>query len=138
LIDEAMRGIHRSGIAKYMRITGITSEMMPSIIGESDIVLDQFRLGSYGVAACEGMAAGRVVVGHVLPEVRAEVLARTGWRLPIVEATPDTVARVVSELIADPDRCHDLADQGMAFVNDVHSGGLSAATLRKHWIDLPR
>ncbi len=108
---------------------------MPARIGQADIVLDQFRVGSYGAAACEAMAAGRVVVGHVLPEVRVTIRERTGLELPIVEATPRTLVEVVAGLLEDRERARSIGALGRAFVEQVHSGAASALALREHWID---
>ena len=100
----------------------------------ADIVLDQFRLGSYGVAACEAMASARVVVGHVLPAVRERVREATGLELPIVEATPDTLAAVLEELISDPEGARRIAARGSEFVEAVHDGRASARALIDGWI----
>jgi hypothetical protein len=86
LVDPLLQQLADAGLVEYRRITDVTPEHMPEIYRSADIVLDQFRLGSYGAAACEGMAAGRVVVGHVADHVRKRVLAATGTTLPIVEA----------------------------------------------------
>ena len=85
-IDEALTALEHEGVIEYRRLGGIPSAEMPAVYGSADIVLDQFRLGDYGVAACEAMAAGRVVVGHVSDAVRTHVREVTGVDLPIVGA----------------------------------------------------
>ncbi len=133
-IEPALAPLIASGILDYRLITATPAAEMPQVFASADIVLDQFRVGSYGVAACEAMAAGRVVVGHVLPAVRERVLRDTGFELPIVEATPDTLHDVVAALISDPERARAAAAAGPTFVAAVHSGALSAAALLQHWI----
>lgn len=134
-IAPALQPLIDEQAIRYDLVTGVSSAEMPAIIGDADIVLDQFRIGSYGVAACEAMAAGRIVVGHVLPEVRERILSDTGLELPIVEATPDTLRAVVSELLADPVRARAIAESGPAYVQAVHSGERSAAVLLDGWIN---
>ena len=134
-IAPALQPLVDDRAISYDLVTGVSSAEMPAIIGGADIVLDQFRIGSYGVAACEAMAAGRIVVGHVLPEVRELIHADTGLELPIVEATPDTLRAVVSGLLADPDRARAIAESGPAYVQAVHSGARSAAVLLDGWIN---
>jgi glycosyltransferase involved in cell wall biosynthesis len=107
---------------------------MPSVFASADIVIDQFRAGSYGVAACEAMASGRVVVGHVMPLAREFITRQTGLELPIVEATPDTLRTVVEELAADPARAREIAEAGRRYVSAVHSGAESARALVERWI----
>ena len=45
----------------YQMISGVSHEQAIEMIGESDIYLDQFILGSYGMAALEAMSLGKVV-----------------------------------------------------------------------------
>lgn len=134
LIAPVLQELSEQGAIEYQAVTGAAASEMPALYAGADIVLDQFRLGSYGVAACEAMAVGRVAVGHVLPSVRTRVRDATGLDLPIVEATPDTLATVLRDLAADAERRHHLAAQGTAFVAAVHDGRLSAQVLRERWI----
>ncbi|UOQ59934.1 hypothetical protein MUN76_12915 [Leucobacter rhizosphaerae] len=133
-IAPALDDLITEGAIEIDLIESTPSADMPGVFAAADIVLDQFRLGSYGVAACEAMASGRVVVGHVLPEVRERVAADAGMELPIVEATADTLGDVVRELIEDPARARAIAAQGPVFVAKMHTGAASARTLMEHWI----
>lgn len=135
LIEGPLRSLSEAGIIKYQKITNVPAVEMPSVIGAADIVLDQFRTGSYGVAACEAMATGRVVIGHVLTSVRNYVREVTGLELPVVEATPANIAEVLTELISDPERLLSLGKDGRQFAASVHSGAMSAAALLEYWIN---
>ncbi|MBL3699723.1 hypothetical protein [Leucobacter luti] len=134
-IEPALAPLIESGAIEYELITATPAAEMPGVFAAADIVLDQFRIGSYGVAASEAMAAGRVVVGHVLPSVRERILRDTGLHLPIVEATPDTLREVVAGLVADPAAARAAAAAGPAYVAAVHSGAMSAAALIAAWIE---
>ena len=111
-------------------MTGVPAAQMPDVYRRADIVLDQFRLGDYGVAACEALAAGRVVVGHVSPAVRDAVRARTGRELPVVESRGGDIERTLIDILADPDRARALAEEGAAFVREVHDGRKAADAMR--------
>ncbi len=137
LLAPALEALSSTDRIDFSLIPPTPAAEMPSVFADSDIVLDQFRLGSYGVAACEAMAAGRVVVGHVLPSVRAHVMQETGLELPIVEATPDTLAEVVGRLVDDRQQARALAAAGPAFVTAVHSGPASARALLDRWVRRP-
>jgi glycosyltransferase involved in cell wall biosynthesis len=102
---------------------------MPGLYGTADIVLDQFRIGNYGVAACEAMAAGRVVVSHVTDATRSTVHALTGLPLPIVEADAATLSAVVSGIAANPGAYREIGESGTEFVQRVHNGAYSACIL---------
>jgi glycosyltransferase involved in cell wall biosynthesis len=129
LIDPIMERLAARGLITYRRVEGVDPTDMPAVYRDADIVLDQFRIGSYGVAACEAMAAGRIVVGHIAEHVRDRVAADTGLDLPIVDATPDTVEQVVLDLIANPERGRAVAARGPVFVEKVHDGRRSAEAL---------
>ncbi|MGO2739557.1 MAG: glycosyltransferase family 4 protein, partial [Cellulosimicrobium funkei] len=95
----------------------------------ADVVLDQFALGSYGVAACEAMAAGRVVVSHVSDQVRDEVRRSTGTDLPVVQAEAGSLRAVLLRLLDDRDAARDAASRGPELVRRLHDGRAAAAAL---------
>ncbi|GAA1513297.1 hypothetical protein BJ978_001971 [Agromyces terreus] len=128
LVDPVLTRLHDEGTIEYRRVEGVPAAEMPDVYRNADIVLDQFRIGDYGVAACEALSAGRIVVGHVADEVRRAVLERTGRELPIVESTGASVERVIRELVADPG-APARAERGIEFVREVHDGRASAAAL---------
>jgi hypothetical protein len=134
LIEAPVARLVDSGVVRYQSVTGVSSEEVRKLVFGADIILDQFRLGSYGVAACEAMAAGKAVVGHVTPRVRLYILQQTGMELPIVEADPDSLAGVLAKLASDPARIRELGDRGQEFVAKVHSGQLSAQIIQQHWL----
>lgn len=124
-----MNDLHERGLIEYRRIQGVSPEEVRTIIGSADLVLDQFRLGSYGVTACEAMAAGRVVLGHVTEHNRQRVQEANGDELPIVEATVENIREVVLELLDDRERAQKIAAQGPGFVRRLHDGSFSAKVL---------
>jgi glycosyltransferase involved in cell wall biosynthesis len=107
---------------------------MPAVIGDADIVIDQLRIGLYGVAAAEALAAGRLVVSYVGSALRARVRSLTGREVPIIEADPDSLADVLTDLLSDRAAAAELASAGPAFVAELHDGRHSAAALTD-WLD---
>ncbi|WP_336653163.1 MULTISPECIES: glycosyltransferase [unclassified Leucobacter] len=133
-IEPALAPLITSGMIDYRLVTATPAAEMPAVFAAADIVIDQFRAGSYGVAACEAMASGRVVLGHVMPVARDFITQQTGLELPIVEATPDTLRAVVEELAANPDRAREIGEAGRHYVTNVHTGEASARALLRAWI----
>lgn len=129
LIDDALGRLEAEGLIDYQRISGVSADLMPDVYRNADIVLDQFRIGDYGVAACEAMAAGRIVIGHVAPAVRDAVLSRTGLELPIIESRGVEIETVLRRVLAEPERARQMADHGADFARSVHDGRRSAAAL---------
>ena len=136
LIMPTLELLQAQGIIRLDLISGVSSAEMPSVFAEADVVLDQFRAGSYGVAACEAMAAGCIVIGSLSDQVRTEVRTRTGLDVPILEATPATLESVLRELANEPDLGARRAAM-VKFVGAVHDGRRSARALLEGWIDAP-
>jgi len=130
LVDPVAHALHDEGLIEYRRITGIPHDQMREVYGTADIVLDQFRLGDYGVAACEAMAAGRVVIGHVTEGVRALVREAAGLELPIIEATGASLEAALRGIVAHPTRATLTAQAGPGYVRALHDGRRSAEALR--------
>ncbi|NCT91325.1 glycosyltransferase family 4 protein [Cellulomonas sp. APG4] len=129
LVRPHLQRLHDAGVVEYREAAGLTSAEVRQLYREADVVLDQFRLGIYGVAACEAMAAGRVVLSSVDTSVRDEVHARTGHELPVVETPAAQLTDRLTELLADRDGARRRAAAGVGFVAAVHDGRRSAAEL---------
>jgi hypothetical protein len=129
MIDPILGDMARRGLIEYLRIEGVPFSEMPDLYGRADIMVEQFGIADYSTAACEAMAAGRVVVSRVADGVREHVLNTTGLELPIVEANPMTLEAVILDLIRDRDRAVALGEQSFAFAREVHDGRLSASVL---------
>lgn len=133
LILPILEKLQAEGIIEYRLVHGTPSGEMPGIFAGADVMLDQFRAGSYGVAACEAMAAGCVVVGQLSDQVVTAVEARAGMRLPIVNATVTTLEETLRDLAASPD-LPSLAAESHAFVRRMHDGRASADALITQWL----
>ncbi|MCU0265129.1 MAG: hypothetical protein MUC45_03285 [Actinomycetia bacterium] len=125
LVDPVLRGLEAEGLLRYARYTDLPPEQVASAIRDADVVIDHVVIGNYGVLACQAMAAGRVVVGHVHDRVRR----RVPEEVPIVDATAGTLGDVLRGLLADPDGARATASRGPGFVRRVHDGRRSAEAL---------
>lgn len=129
LIEPLMVALNDAGLVSYRQLQGIPHAQMPGVIADSDIVLEQFRIGTYSVAAVEAMAAGRLVIAHLHEQVREAVRDATGLEIPIVSATPATLEQVLRDVVARPQHYRLIAAQGPEFVRAVHDGRRSAAAM---------
>ncbi len=136
LVEPVLHALHGEGLIEYRPVSGVPHSAMAAVYADADVVLDQFRLGDYGVAACEAMAAGRVVVGHVDQQVRAGARAAAGVDLPIVEATSDTLEAVLRQVVGEREPYRALASAGRRFVESFHDGTRSAQVLTDA-LDIP-
>lgn len=130
-IEAALADLDRDGLIEYRRIEGVPNAQMPSFIGSADIVIDQIVLGNVGILATEAMAAGRVVISHLLPRVRERFAASDTHQqpIPVVDARPDTLRTVVEGLLADRDAARSAAATGPDWARRNHDGRRSAEIL---------
>lgn len=124
-IDPVLTDFHRRGLIDYRSPGTVPHAQVPALLGGVDIVVEQILTGSYGVAAVEAMSAGRLVIGNVGLETRAAMQEDP----PIVDATPDSLADVLAEILDDQGRYGRVAESGPGFVGRLHSGKCSAAVL---------
>ncbi|MEV4774298.1 glycosyltransferase [Microbacterium sp. LWH12-1.2] len=134
LIVPAAQKLHDEGLIEFVQLDRTPNEEMAAVLASADIVLDQFRVGDYGVAACETMAAGRLVLAHVTDQVRAEVERHASMPLPVVEATPDNVETVLRDIVARREHYRAIAASGPEFVRRLHDGAFSREVLMKHFL----
>lgn len=135
LVTGLLHRLHEEELIDYREVRGVPASAMPAVYGAADIVLDQFGLGIYGVAACEAMAAGRIVVSHVSDQVRESVRRLTGDELPIVEARAGELEQVLRRIVAMPDVALTTAARGPEFVHSHHEGSRSAEALRSFLLE---
>ena len=130
LIEPAMTALHDEGVIEYRRVRGVPAREMPALYRGADIVLDQFRIGTYGAAAIESMAAGRVVVGHLHDQVRHHVAREFGVEVPVVQATVASLEATIRRIVTEREHYREVAGKGVAFARLVHDGRASADALR--------
>jgi glycosyltransferase involved in cell wall biosynthesis len=128
-VESTLHRLADEGIIEYRRLRGVPHAEMPRVYAEADIVLDQFALGSYGVAACEAMASGKPVLGHVDEYTRSQVRELTGWELPVHETTVETLEAELRRAADEPEVLGQLGVVGQEFVAAVHDGRRSAEAL---------
>ncbi|WP_448711300.1 glycosyltransferase [Microbacterium profundi] len=132
LIADTVRALDAEGIIEYRELSGVSADQMPAVYGDADIVLDQFSLGIYGVAACEALAGGRIVVSHVSDDVRKRVRAFTGRDLPILESRAADLEATLRRVISSPSDAKALAATGPEFIRAIHDGRRSSEVLRSY------
>ena len=129
-IAPAMQRLHDRGLIDFRRIEGVPAAEMPALYRGADIVLDQFRIGNYGTASIEALAAGRVVIAHVHEQVRDHVRAGYGKEIPIVQATIASLEAVILDILERRDHYRAVAASGPDFVRGLHDGTAAAEVLR--------
>ena len=90
--------------------------------------------GFFGANVREALMLGKPVVCYLraewLEQMRAEVPGYVE-ELPVVSATPDTVERVLRDLIADPERRREIGRRSREFALKWHSAEVGGRALRR-------
>ena len=131
LVEPVLHALAAEGRIEYRAAGGLDRAGMREHYRNADIVLDQFRLGIYGVATCEALAAGRVVISHVAEQSRSAAAAASGVELPVIEANGDTLRNTLLDVLANREGPRELAARGPDFVARLHDGRASAAALTR-------
>jgi hypothetical protein len=87
-----------------------------------DIIVDQLRIGWYGVLATEGTALGKAVVSYI----RDDLLHNFGDAPPVMVANPQTITSALRELITSPRLRAEVAERGHAFCRANHDARVVA------------
>jgi glycosyltransferase involved in cell wall biosynthesis len=99
-------------------VEGVAQPEVVRRLRAADIVVDQLRLGWYGGFAVEAMSVGKPVVCFIRENAPGD--NPFGDELPIVRATPATLADRLRELIADRDARLRIGAASRAFVEHRH------------------
>jgi hypothetical protein len=135
LIAPTVKKLVHEGLIEYTEIHNVPNDEMRRIFAESDVVLDQFRAGDYGVGACETMASGRIPLTFVTEQVRSTVEQSAGMHLPIPPVTVNSLESVLRDIHGDRDRYRELAASGPEFVRRLHNGSYSSSVLMRHFFE---
>jgi glycosyltransferase involved in cell wall biosynthesis len=133
---DAIRGLQREGVpVRLDLIESVPHEQVIPRLRAADVVVDQLLIGWYGGLAVEAMALGKPVLCHIYEETSED--NPFGAELPVVRATPDTLATRIRELAADRDARLRLGAAGRAFVERRHDPLVVAREVLSGLTELP-
>jgi hypothetical protein len=84
---------------------------------EADVVIDQLRIGWYGVLAVEALALGKPTIAYI----RDDLWQQHQASLPLLNANPLTLKNVLRQAIVDRGLRNRLAAQARKYFDETHS-----------------
>jgi glycosyltransferase involved in cell wall biosynthesis len=87
----------------------------------ADVVIDQLRIGWYGMFAIESMALAKPVVVHLDAEAAAETESAFGLELPLVRANEGDLEAVLGGLVERRAELPELGRRSRDYVERVHA-----------------
>lgn len=134
-VRAAIAALRAEGVPhEYVEVHGATQAEALAAYARADLVVDQLCLGSHGVFAVEAMSLGKPVVCYLLPEL----LPRFPADLPIVNATPDTLAEVLATWATDGAARAERGRASRAYAERHHDVRVVARRLLDVYEVLPR
>jgi glycosyltransferase involved in cell wall biosynthesis len=125
-VNSAMKHLQDlGGHIEFQTIQRLPRKEGLKILESSDVYLDQFVLGWYGMAAVEAMAFGKVVICYISPKA-ARLYSES---LPIVNANPNDLSDTILEIACDGNRRKELGVMGREYVLRYHDALTNAKEL---------
>lgn len=115
-VTETIERLRDEGLSiRLVLLEGMTRDEVLRETARADLVVDQLLLGWYGGFAVEAMALAKPVLCSI-----DDAANPFGDELPIVRATPATLADRIRELAAEPGRRREVGLAGRRFAETVH------------------
>lgn len=124
-IIEAVEELKREG--KKVELTLVENqphEKAMELFKKADIVVDQLRMGWYGVFAEECMALGKPICCYIAEDL-VHLLPS---EMPLINSTKDSLKRDLIELAGDFEKRAEYARRSRSYVEEVH-GSIKVAKL---------
>ena len=119
-VDAARDELSERYGCRWEIVEGLPHEEAMHRFAQADLAIDQLRVGWYGAFAVEMMALGKPVICYIREEDLRFVPEEMARELPIVRARPDTLLTVLTELLDEPERLHELGERSRRFVERWH------------------
>jgi glycosyltransferase involved in cell wall biosynthesis len=101
-------------------IEGVPNREARRRYAAADVVIDQLRIGWYGMLAIESMALAKPVVVHLDDEAAAETEEAFGLELPLIRADERNLADVLERLIEKRESLPELGRRSREYAERVH------------------
>ena len=116
-VRQAIEKLKDKGLEfDYRQVEGLSHKEALDLYKKADIIIDQLRIGWYGVLSVEAMALGKAVVCYIRDDLKQHLPAPP----PLLSATPDDLDRRLEELILSPSSREELGKAGRAWVEEHH------------------
>lgn len=126
---EAVEQLRSEGVQfNFELIENLAHDDAKQLYRKADIVIDQLRIGWFGVFALEAMALGKCVLAYV----RADLRSSLGDAPPLIVTTPDEIVEDLRIAIEDAELRVSVGTRGRAYVEKHHD----ASKIAKELLDL--
>lgn len=123
---RALEELKEEGVKFELRlIEGLENEEAVAEYAKADIIVDQLRIGWYGVLAVEAMAMRKPVVSYI----REDLVHTFSGGLPVANANPENIKGILRELIENSLYREEIARRGYEYCCATHDSKKVASAL---------
>ncbi|MDQ0255333.1 glycosyltransferase involved in cell wall biosynthesis [Evansella vedderi] len=116
-VINAIKRLYKNGYTFRCELASkLPHDQLKELYKEADIIIDQLRIGSFGVASLEGMALGKPVICYI----RNDLTNTYPQELPILNASPKSIYKVLKKIIVNPDQRYKLGVKGRQYAEMHH------------------
>lgn len=101
---------------EYKEVTKSTHEQTQRILRDADIVIDQLRIGWYGVLSVEAMALGKPVLAYIRPDLEVEL----GTQPPLASVTAESLVDTLRVFVSSVQLRLEYSRRARAYVESEH------------------
>jgi len=114
---KAVEQLQKEGYKfEFKLVENMSHQEAMSIYRDATIIVDQLRIGWYGVLAVEGMALGKAVVSYIRNDLRHYL----PYPSPLAMANPENITDVLRHLLESPDAVVRYVKAGRKFAQEYH------------------
>ena len=126
-IQKAIEKLKEKYEFDYCLVENMTNEEAKKVYASADIIIDQLKVGTYGVLSVEGMALGKPVICYIMDSIKSDFPKE----LPIVSATVNNIAEKIEGLLIDGELRRKLGIAGRHYVERYHNYRYNAYLLKE-------
>jgi glycosyltransferase involved in cell wall biosynthesis len=97
-------------------VENVANEEAREIYKWADVVIDQLKIGWYGILSVETMALGKAVVCYIRDDLKHYL----PYPFPLALANPDNLYYVLKNLTLHPEEVRSLGERGRKYVEELH------------------
>jgi glycosyltransferase involved in cell wall biosynthesis len=132
-MKEVLNNLHKKGFQfEYIEITNMPKKDATEAVQKADIFLDQFIIGSYGLATCEALAMGKPVFCFIMPAVK-ELLPKD---CPIIDASLDSFEMELEKYLLNSELRRDTGIKSRQYAEKYHDTDVIALQIEKIYQNL--
>lgn len=122
---EAIEKLRKKYDFEFKLISGMPKDQAVAIYHNCDIMLDQFVLGTHGLACLETMALGKPTMCYIKPSL----VKKYHSDLPIVNANQENLTQILADLLENGQKRHEIGRRSRAHIEKHHDAHKIAGDL---------